>query len=43
VFLDGTSPAAWQLLFPVAIALAALVVFVPIYRREESQLAKLVE
>ena len=43
VFLEGTSPAAWQLLVPAVIAVAALAVFVPIYRREEKQLAKLVE
>jgi ABC-type polysaccharide/polyol phosphate export permease len=43
VFLEGTPPEAWQLGIPVAIALVALSVFVPLYRREETQLAKLVE
>jgi ABC-type polysaccharide/polyol phosphate export permease len=43
VFLDGGSPAAWELLVPSMIALAALAAFVPLFRREAPQLARLVE
>jgi lipopolysaccharide transport system permease protein len=40
VFLYGDSPAPWQLLYPLAIGAVLLAVFVPIYRQEERQLAK---
>jgi lipopolysaccharide transport system permease protein len=40
VFLYGRSPAAWQLLYPMAIASLLLFVFVPIYRAEQRQFAK---
>jgi ABC-type polysaccharide/polyol phosphate export permease len=43
VFLDGGSPAAWMLLLPCAIALVALAIVVPVFRREAPQLARLVE
>jgi lipopolysaccharide transport system permease protein len=42
VFLYGTSPAAWQLLAPLAAAALVLAVALPIYRREQRELAKLV-
>ena len=40
VFLDGTSPAAWQLLVPTAIAGLILAVTVPVFRAEAPHLAK---
>lgn len=43
VFLYGQRPAVWQLLFPLGVAAALLVVFVPLYRREQAQFAKVVE
>jgi ABC-type polysaccharide/polyol phosphate export permease len=43
VFLEGQSPAAWQLLLPCGAAALLLVLFVPLLRREEPQMAKLVE
>lgn len=43
VFLYGRRPAAWQLLYPLACSLVLFVAFVPIYRREERQFAKVVE
>jgi lipopolysaccharide transport system permease protein len=43
VFLDGGSPAAWELLVPAAIALAVLAATVPLFRREAPHLARLVE
>jgi ABC-type polysaccharide/polyol phosphate export permease len=42
VFLTGQAPAAWELLYPVAIGSAILVVFVPLYRTEQKQFAKVV-
>src|SRR3712207_4533200 len=33
VFLDGQSPAPWELLIPCLIAVAALAIFVPVFRR----------
>jgi lipopolysaccharide transport system permease protein len=38
--LYGTSPPAWELLYPTAFALALLILFVPLYRREQHQFAK---
>lgn len=42
LFLEGTTPAAWQLLYPLAIAVILLVAFVPVYRVEQHQFAKVV-
>jgi lipopolysaccharide transport system permease protein len=42
VFLDGHAPAAWELLYPFAIATLILLVFVPLYRAEQTQFAKVV-
>jgi lipopolysaccharide transport system permease protein len=42
VFLNGQAPAAWQLFYPLAIASALLAVFVPLYRTEQRQFAKVV-
>jgi ABC-type polysaccharide/polyol phosphate export permease len=42
VFLYGHTPAAWQLLYPMAIASVILGVFVPLYRVEQRQFAKVV-
>ena len=42
VLLYGQSPAAWELLYPLAIAGLLLAIFFPIYRAEQRQLAKLV-
>jgi lipopolysaccharide transport system permease protein len=42
VLLDGRAPAAWHLLFPLAAAVALLALFVPVYRREQRQFAKVV-
>ena len=40
--LYGTAPAAWELLVPLGVAALLLAVSVPIYMREQTQLAKLV-
>lgn len=40
--LYGHSPAAWQLLVPLGAAALLFAIFVPIYRHEQAQLAKLV-
>jgi lipopolysaccharide transport system permease protein len=40
--LYGNSPAAWELLSPLAAAALLLAVSLPLYRRNESRLAKLV-
>lgn len=37
------TPAAWELLYPTVFGLALLVVFVPIFRSEQRQFAKVVE
>lgn len=42
VFLYGQTPAAWELLYPLGFAAALLVVFVPLYRREERHLPKVI-
>lgn len=39
--LYGQSPAAWKLLWPLAVAALLAAVFVPIFRREQAQLAKI--
>jgi lipopolysaccharide transport system permease protein len=43
VFLDGSSPAAWELLLPCGFAVLTLALFVPLFRHEGPQLVKLVE
>jgi lipopolysaccharide transport system permease protein len=40
--LYGHSPSAWMLLWPLAVAALAAGIFVPIYRREQAQLPKVV-
>ena len=42
VFMFGTRPAAWQLLIPLAAAAILAVVFVPLYRSEQRQFAKVI-
>lgn len=42
VFLYGTSPAAGDLAYPAVLGLALLAIFVPLYRAEQAQLAKVV-
>jgi ABC-type polysaccharide/polyol phosphate export permease len=39
----GTSPSAWELVYPAAFGLGMLLLFVPLYSREQRQLAKVVE
>jgi lipopolysaccharide transport system permease protein len=40
VFLNGKTPAAWEFLYPIAIASLLLVVFVPLFGAEQRQFAK---
>ena len=40
--LYGHAPEPWELLYPLAFSLVLLVAFVPLYRREQRHLAKLV-
>lgn len=40
VFLTGQAPAAWQLIYPIAIASLLLAVFVPLFQAEQRQFAK---
>jgi lipopolysaccharide transport system permease protein len=42
VFLNGETPAAWELLYPLAAAVILIGVFVPVYRVEQRQFAKVV-
>ena len=42
VFLYGRAPAAWQLLYPIAIASLLMLSFVPLYRSEQRHFAKVV-
>jgi lipopolysaccharide transport system permease protein len=42
VFMFGTRPAAWELLVPFAAAIVLLAVFVPLYRVEQRQFAKVI-
>jgi ABC-type polysaccharide/polyol phosphate export permease len=42
IFLNGQGPAAWELLYPLLIGGAMLVLFVPLYRVEQRQFAKVV-
>jgi ABC-type polysaccharide/polyol phosphate export permease len=43
VLLYGQSPAAWELLIPLAYAAALLAAFVPLYRSEARHFAKVIE
>ena len=40
--LYGQAPAAWQILIPLGAAVLLFAIFVPVYRREQAALAKLV-
>jgi ABC-type polysaccharide/polyol phosphate export permease len=42
ILIEGTAPAAWQLLVPLAWAAAIAAVAVPVFRREQVHFAKLV-
>jgi len=42
VLLEGTAPALWEVAIPLAWAVALAAVFVPIYRSEQRQFAKVV-
>ena len=42
VFLHGTSPAPWQLIYPAIEAALLLAVFVPLYRSEQRHFAKVI-
>jgi ABC-type polysaccharide/polyol phosphate export permease len=42
LFLYGRSPAAWELLDPLAAVVVLLAIFVPIYRAEQRQFAKVI-
>ena len=43
VLLYGERPAAWELVYPTIFALVMLALFVPLYRSEQRQFAKMVE
>jgi len=43
VLLFGEAPAPWEILYPCGCALVMLLVFVPFYRSEQRQFAKIVE
>jgi lipopolysaccharide transport system permease protein len=43
VLLRGEAPDAWMILIPLAFAVLLVAIFVPIYRREQDHLAKLIE
>jgi ABC-type polysaccharide/polyol phosphate export permease len=43
VLLVGRPPRAWELLYPLAFAALLLAIGVPLYRREQTQFAKVVE
>jgi ABC-type polysaccharide/polyol phosphate export permease len=43
VLIRGMSPHAWELLWPLAVALILAAIFVPLYRREQSQIAKMLD
>jgi lipopolysaccharide transport system permease protein len=42
VFLYGRSPQAWELLYPLGLAVVLLAVFVPLYRHDQREFAKVV-
>jgi len=43
VLLYGNSPGAFELLYPAGLGLALLAIFVPVYRSEQHQFAKILE
>jgi ABC-type polysaccharide/polyol phosphate export permease len=43
VLMRGRSPRAWELLWPLAVALVLVLVFVPVYGREQGQIAKMLD
>jgi lipopolysaccharide transport system permease protein len=43
LFLYGESPAAWSLLYPLVFGLVLLALFVPLYRRDQLEFAKVVD
>jgi len=43
VLLHGRAPAAWELVFPLAVSVLLLCIFVPLFNREQSQFAKVIE
>jgi ABC-type polysaccharide/polyol phosphate export permease len=43
VFLYGKAPEAWHVLYPLAVAVLLLALFVPLYAREQRQFAKVVD
>lgn len=43
VLLYGTAPAAWELLYPMAAAVALVAMFLPLFRHEQFHLAKVIE
>lgn len=42
VFLYGRSPEAWELLYPLGVAALLLLLFVPLYHRDQREFAKVV-
>jgi len=42
VFLYGRAPGAWDLLYPLAVAAVLLAAFVPLYRRDQTEFAKVI-
>jgi hypothetical protein len=42
VFMNGTRPELWELVFPAIAALVLLAIFVPLYRSEQRQFAKVI-
>jgi ABC-type polysaccharide/polyol phosphate export permease len=42
VLLYGSAPAVWELAYPLGFALAVFAIFVPVYRREQRHLAKVI-
>jgi ABC-type polysaccharide/polyol phosphate export permease len=42
IFLYGTTPAAWQLLYPLIAAALLLAIFLPLYKSEERHFAKVI-
>jgi len=41
--LYGHAPAAWELVYPLGVAVLLLCIFVPLFQREQSQFAKVIE
>ncbi|MDX6516960.1 MAG: lipopolysaccharide transport system permease protein [Gaiellaceae bacterium] len=42
IILFGRAPSFWMLLYPVGVGLVLLLIFVPIYRREQNHFAKVI-